>query len=183
MPIALTGWARMRAADPGYYGPWRRAYIELASRIVSGLGLREGPQVLEVGPHVCPLVMHCHTLDIREQLRPTYLHDARTAPWPMPNGAYELAIALQVWEHLAGRQQPAFRELRRVSRRALLSYPYRWPPTTETGWRADHAGLDERHYRRWTAPYRPARHWVVGEVGAQRKLELFDWTQESAAGE
>lgn len=54
----------------------------------------------------------------------TIQHDARVVPWPIPDKAYDLFLALQVFEHLKGRQREAFSEARRVARHIILTLPY-----------------------------------------------------------
>lgn len=53
-------------------------------------------------------------------------HNATEKPWPIANKQYDLFIALQVWERLDNKQSRAFREVMRVSRAAILSFPYLW---------------------------------------------------------
>src|SRR5215207_4064647 len=79
----------------------------------------EPESCLEIGAYRLPLCRGSDTLDNKPYLpNLTYLHDARQTPWPI-NRSYDLAIALQVWEHLDGRQEKAFGELRRVASQAI----------------------------------------------------------------
>lgn len=66
-----------------------------------------------------------------------YLHDATITPCPIEDKAYDLLIALQVWEHLEGKQQDVFKEVMRVSKMAILSFPYKWKTSCPI-----HSGID-----------------------------------------
>lgn len=134
----INQWDLKRTGDPYYAGRW--PYIEAACEWARGC---DGP-VLEIGARGLPIVPGADTLDVDPQWQPTYLHDAAKTPWPIDNRQYGLVVALQVWEHLAGRQANAFGEVMRVARRAILSFPYRWnnPP--------DHADIGLRRIIEWT---------------------------------
>ena len=112
---------------PYYRGRW--GYYSAAMTILRREGCRE---VLEIGPASVPLVPGSQVMQFHKAsphvrtASPTYVWDATQTPWPIGDKRYDAVVALQVWEHLQGRQQAAFAELRRVARFAVLSFPYRW---------------------------------------------------------
>ena len=53
------------------------------------------------------------------------IHNLNNIPYPIKDKQFDLFIALQVWEHLTN-QIEAFKEVRRVSHNAILSFPYKW---------------------------------------------------------
>ena len=55
-----------------------------------------------------------------------HIFDATIKHWPIENKAYDMFIALQVWEHLDGKQTRAFREVMRIAKKAVFSFPYNW---------------------------------------------------------
>lgn len=65
---------------------------------------------------------------------------------------FDCFIALQVWEHL-DKQAEAFREVMRISKYAILSFPYKWP--RGKGHDKRHVGIDDRIISRWTCGVRP----------------------------
>jgi hypothetical protein len=71
-------------------------------------------------------------------------------PFPVANGAYDLFIALQVWEHLEGCQAAAFAEVRRIARACVLSFPYRW-----TAGSPEHQGIDMARITEWAGGKKP----------------------------
>jgi hypothetical protein len=114
---------------PYYKGRW--GYYAAATEILE----REAPaaaDVLEIGPAMVPLVSGSQLMRLDKPsphvkaAAPTYVWDVRQTPWPIGDKRYAAAAALQVWEHLDGRQPAAFAELRRVARFAVLSFPYKW---------------------------------------------------------
>ena len=164
------------AADNYYAGRW--PYLRFAAEMAANV---EAPpdRVLELGAYHLAIVPDCHTMDIRADLTPTFVHDARITPWPIAAGAYDLFIALQVFEHLggpaSGAQERAFAEIRRVlappsatssgpsgGGTAILSFPYQW--AREAGW---HGGIDLDVITRWAGGRRPGWHAVVGDRTAR----------------
>ncbi len=53
------------------------------------------------------------------------IHDLNNVPYPVKDKQFDLFIALQVWEHLSN-QVDAFKEVKRISYNAILSFPYKW---------------------------------------------------------
>lgn len=182
LDIRSGGFAQRRAMQPVSYADYRRArrrdrYLRhrwcYFSEVIE-MARRLNPQtVLEIGPWNFPLYPAGDTLDRDGRHGPTHLHDARVTPWPISTGAYDLIIALQVWEHLDGRQQEAFAELRRCGRQAILSVPYGWK--LQPG--HSHAGIDDARVRRWTGGFPPAEEILISRPRRRRrKIYLFDFT-------
>ena len=76
-------------------------------------------------------------------------YDLNVTPFKMNNErikthAYETFVALQTWEHLDN-QAAAFSEVMRISKSAILSFPYKWK------WGdARHKGIDGKKIEKWT---------------------------------
>lgn len=153
--ITRADFDAVAAGDPYYNGRW--PFVAAAREVISTLPAVPAQRVLEVGPYRLAVVPGCETMDILPKLEPTYLHNARQMPWPMADGAYELVVGLQVFEHLgprdSGNQERAFAEITRVASRAVLSFPYKWAGG-EDNW---HAGIDLDVIRRWALGQRPDR--------------------------
>ena len=64
-------------------------------------------------------------------------------------------IALQVWEHLGNKQSRAFREVMRISRSAVLSFPYDWDCPKGNANYPEHHRIDEELIGDWTLGVRP----------------------------
>ncbi len=147
-PRTLTyiEWKAASERKAYYEGRWD--YLKEAIGIIQ----RERPRhVLELGPGGLPLVKGSDTMD-RGWFFPTltYRHDATVCPWPVGDKQYDLFVALQVWEHLDGRQREAFSEVMRVARAAVLSFPYKWSRSGDF-----HDGIDESVIAEWTLHTEP----------------------------
>ena len=157
---------RLAAADPYWRGRWE--YLSVAAEFARSVpGAR---RVLEIGPYTQPLVIGADTMDCRVWPggpKPTLLHDATETPWPIADGAYDLAVALQVWEHLTEFGREAFDELTRVARYAVLSLPWNWPGENT------HSGIGWETIDRWTGGLLPYR-WAIAGKTLKRVVILFD---------
>lgn len=145
----------------------RWPYLSIAARWAAASGARS---VLELGAYWLPIVADADTMDRPSHPgpRPTVLHDAAVIPWPVDDGKYDLFIALQVWEHLGTAQAEAFREVLRVARHAILSFPYKWDCPADPV----HHGIDEQRIAEWTCHEPPAE---VVQAGT-RILYRWDWS-------
>jgi len=157
-------------AEP-YYRP-RRGYMNAAGLVASDLIERkELRTALELGPHLRSLIVGADVMDVvrNERLRAEgrqVVHYATKAPWPFPDKAYDLFVALQVFEHLGTRQPEAFLEVRRVARNAILSLPIDWVMADP---RNCHHLVTEERVLGWFAPVVPTRV-VVGNPGHRKRL-------------
>ena len=105
---------------------------------VRGGGAHRGPDPAppsddrpRAGAHLRPVIVgadvmalsHLEDLEAEGQ---EIIHDATVAPWPVADKAYDLFVALQVFEHLGDEQPQTFAEVRRVAKHAILSLPIDW---------------------------------------------------------
>ncbi len=155
---------RLAADDPYWRGRWE--YLSVAAEFARDLpGVQK---VLEIGPYTQPLVIGADTMDRRVWPgghEPTFPHDATKTPWPIADGAYDLIVALQVWEHLTGFEREAFGELVRVARWAILSLPWGWPGDNT------HSGIDWPTVNEWTGNRMPVCRRICGKL--PRMVVLF----------
>lgn len=167
LPVLTRGEFRaLEAKDRYWQGRW--GYLSTA---IWWMG--EGPTgaVLEIGPYKKPLLETADVLDVRPYAgagRTTYAWDAAKTPWPIRDDRYDLVIALQVWEHLGDQQRAAFAEVRRIARRAILSFPYRWHCPGDC-----HHAIDDAVIADWTLQTRPTRTQLVD----RRMLYAFTFPQ------
>lgn len=82
--------------------------------------------ILEIGANGFCLCEESTKLDIDQSIDADIYWDITKIPWPIDEKKFDLVIALQVWEHLGDKQREAFIEMRRVTKNAILSYPYKW---------------------------------------------------------
>jgi Methyltransferase domain len=154
-----------------YYRP-RRVYLSAAAAAARELiDRRQLRTALELGPHLRPLIVGADVMDIvrNDALRAEgrrIIHDATAVPWPFDDKAYDLFVALQVFEHLGDRQPEAFREVRRIARHAILSLPIDWVMADPANC---HHGLTHERALAWFAPVVPTRI-LVGNPGHRKRL-------------
>lgn len=142
----------------------RWGYLSRAGEMLRELGPLE--RGLEIGPGPTEgesFLRGGQTLDMRGA--PTIRHDAGVVPWPIADNAYDIVVALQVWEHLEGRQRDAFRECLRVARFVMLSFPYRWKTKNETHRMITRAKIEE-----WTCSVPPMRTVLVRDPPHRMRL-------------
>jgi hypothetical protein len=169
-PLTHPEFEEMAAAFPYYNGRW--GYMSAALAQASTLIRRHHlTTALELGAPVRPIIVGADVMDIkaRPELDPTIpitIHDATQAPWPVGDKAYDLFLALQVFEHLRDRQPEAFLEVRRVARHAIISLPIDWEMDDP---RNCHHHISNERVLSWFAPISPTRV-IEGNSGKRRRL-------------
>jgi hypothetical protein len=169
-PLRNHELVELAAAEP-YYKP-RRVYLSAAGSVARELiERRQLGTALELGPHLRPLIVGADVMDVvaNEALRAEgqrIVHDATSIPWPVADKAYDLFVALQVFEHLGTGQPEGFLEVRRIARHAILSLPIDWVMADPANC---HHGLTNERVLGWFAPVRPTRV-VVGNPGHRKRL-------------
>ena len=148
--------------DPDYYKPVRWTYYCTVIQLLRSL---EFHSALELGSYRMPLIVGSDTMDCLGEFKPTYVHDAGIAPWPIADKQYDMFLGLQVWEHLSGRQSEAFCELSRVARRAILSFPLRWNCPKDP----IHHNITESTIAQWTN-HATAESTVVVRTGERARI-------------
>ncbi len=129
--------------------------------------------VLELGPSFQTVVKGCDIMvrpehDVwgrPEKYARQYEHDATVTPWPVADKQYDLFIALQVWEHLGPRQKEAFKEVVRISKMAVLSFPYMWICPEDDPNYPEHHMIDESIIAEWTLHIPPVKTVKIPRTG------------------
>jgi methyltransferase family protein len=171
-PIGRAEFDAMVDEFPYYSNRWgyMSAALVQAGRLIRD---RDLTSALELGAPVRPIVVGAHVMD--NTMRPVYdtsvpatTHDATVVPWPFADKAFDLFIALQVFEHLKDRQPEAFREVRRIARHAILSLPIDWVMDDP---RNCHHMIPEERVLSWFAPVVPTR--VIENMTGRRKRLIY----------
>ncbi len=150
---------------------------DLYSKAQELIAETQAESVLELGSYRLPLVVGSDTMDRNDKFQPTYAHDAGLAPWPIADERYDVFVALQVWEHLEGRQIAAFREVRRIAKSAILSFPYRWDCRKSN---PSHHGITEETIAAWTEGCPAEKVIVIPSKNNHRRI-LYHFDFEKAA--
>jgi hypothetical protein len=131
-------------------------------------------KVLELGPSFQTIVKNCDVMikpesDVwgrpEKYVAKEYEHDATVIPWPVKEKEYDLFIALQVWEHLEGKQKEAFKEVMRTSKMAILSFPYMWDCPKDNANYPEHHMIDEKIISEWTLNVEPIKVIKIPRTG------------------
>jgi SAM-dependent methyltransferase len=114
-------------------------------------------RILEAGSSKMPLNTVSYLFDLPQ-------HDLNKIPYPFQDKFFDIAVALQVWEHL-DKQAEAFREFARISKNIILSFPYRWDFGDNK-----HRGIDDKKILTWSCGIKPDRSTVI----MQRNICLWN---------
>ena len=131
---------------------------------------------LELGAHLRPVIVgadvmalsHRDDLDAEGQ---EVIHDATVAPWPVADKAYDLFVALQVFEHLGDKQPQTFAEVRRVAKHAILSLPIDWEMPDPNNC---HHQISNEKVLSWFAPVKPTRIELGNGGNKKRFVYVFE---------
>jgi GTPase SAR1 family protein len=110
----------------GYKHRWK--YYSRAVEIAKTLDINNPSDVLEMGTMGVSIVPNSLSIDYDEKWdfkgkKPTYPHDARVIPWPVPTKKFKLFVALRVFQHLAPNQKECFLEAKRIAENVLIVVP------------------------------------------------------------
>ena len=168
--MTRTEFDAMVVRFPYYRHRWgyMSAALKQATKLIEGHGLQTA---LELGAPVRPIIVGADVMDkkARPELDPSVsirVFDATQSPWPVDDKAYDLFMALQVFEHLTDRQREAFLEVRRIARHAIISLPIDWEMPDP---RNCHHQISNERVLSWFAPIVPTRI-VQGTGGHRRRL-------------
>jgi hypothetical protein len=160
-------------------GPGGRYYAGRWEYFKEVLGIirdQKPKSVIELGPGLLPIVKNSDVIMNPEQDsfgKPdktggkVFTFDATSKPWPINDKQYDLFIALQVWEHLDNKQSRAFREVMRISKMAVLSFPYDWEGGEEKPSHRAHRSIDRELIEDWTLHIKPEKIIEIARTGAE----------------
>ena len=155
-----------------YLGRW-----EYYKEVISIIEKEKPKNTIELGPGYMPIVKNgdiiLNPLDDQfgkpnESQSHIYMFDATIKPWSINDKAYDMFIALQVWEHLDGKQTRTFREVMRIAKKAVLSFPYHWDGgiLDRPSHRA-HRDVDMELIHDWTLGIKPKFTIEIGRTGSE----------------
>jgi len=135
---------------------YRWQYMEYVIDLLKEL-CPDDNKLCEVGTFGIPLSdksfdMIYPVLDLDET---PYRYNNTTFKNIIPDKSYKFFVALQVFEHL-DKQPEAFREVMRISKVAILSFPYRWSWGDKR-----HKGITRDTINKWTCNIKPARENII----------------------
>ena len=122
------------SANDQYYteNRWNHYYREMIDELSKFKNINS---ILEMGPYKAPFVENSDVIDIHDyskyfpfKCNNVIVHDCMELPYPIEDKKYDLVIACHVIEHLgySGEQVDIFKEIARISKKAIISLPYKW---------------------------------------------------------
>jgi len=143
---------RIKSLNIPYWNEGKRYrwdYMAVALRMMKSCG----NNTLEMGTMGIPINDNSYLLDIDKKglvNKRGKLHDLNKIPYKwFTDNCFDCSCGLQVFEHLEN--QPAiFKELCRISKNVVLSFPYKWNHGDHM-----HKGIDEDKIAEWTCHVEP----------------------------
>ena len=154
--------ARVKELNSDYWNEgasYRWEYMAEAIRMLEEIG---GVKTCEAGASGIPLNSESflmdsphYDLDITPYKCRVNHDDGRYEIVPIEDNFFQAFVALQVWEHLKN-PVAAFSEVKRISRAAILSVPYKWKHGD-----AQHQNIDMNKILEWTSGLAPDKTVIV----------------------
>jgi hypothetical protein len=145
-------------------GRWKYMWVA-----INELRVLNPQTILELGAYKINLTDISDNMDLnlkyidRKNLKnKIYIQDATSLPWDIEDKYYDVFIGLQVFEHFKNKKQSeVFNEIMRISKNAILSFPYKWnTPNNIT-----HHNIDDEIIRKWTNNIMPVK---IKEINAPK---------------
>lgn len=142
---------RVETMNSNYWNEGKGYRWDYISYVIDQAQQLGAVRTIEAGASGIPLNSDSYLFDLPE-------HDLNIIPYhikiddggaPIHDKYYDCFIALQVWEHLDN-QAAAFREVMRISKAAILSFPYMWNHGDKR-----HRGIDDAKIKAWTCGVEP----------------------------
>ena len=162
----------LNGSNKNYYtGRWE--YFKEVIQIIDSI---EISSALEIGPGFLPVIKNADLLlspkedqfGSPEKIENKMIaHDITEKAWPIKDKEYDIAVALQVWEHLDNKQGRAFRELMRITKRAILSFPYLWEGGEDKHMHRIHHNIDKYIIGDWTLNIPPKKIVKIPRTGKE----------------
>lgn len=139
---------------------WKEGYKyrwEYMSYAIFQANQLKAEKIIEAGTSGVPLFLDSYLFELPE-------HDLNVVPYKfgyekieIPYKFFDCFIALQVWEHLDN-QSEAFREVMRISKSAILSFPYKWNHGDKR-----HRGINAEKIKQWTCGVEPVSIKIINQ--------------------
>ena len=153
-----------------YWEAKREARWEYMSFVIDRLKEFDLNNICEAGASLLPLHSGSFliTQNSGEQVtKRGIIHDLNKIPYPILDKEFDCFVALQVWEHLIN-QRDAFKEVMRISRMAVMSFPLNWQIGDYM-----HLGITHETIRQWTLYEEPLFSTIITEEPDLQRLICF----------
>ena len=149
----------------------RWKYMESVIKLLKTINFNN---ILEIGAYKINYTDLSDNLDLKlEYIDPDnlnnkiYIKDATNTPWSeIPNKYYDIVLCCQVFEHLNNKQLNVFNEIKRISKEAIITIPYKWNNVPKNNC---HYMITDEHIKKWTNNYK----FSYSEIIEKRKLLYY----------
>jgi hypothetical protein len=125
------------SVDGGYYKSKNGSRFDYFKEVIKQIKIIDKfdkiNKTLELGPYKTPLIKNGDIMDLKNysdeypiEVGDFFQHDASIVPYPFKDKEYDLIIACQVLEHLKKNQKEVIKEFNRISKRVIITLPYKW---------------------------------------------------------
>jgi len=134
--------------------------------VVKELELISPKTAIELGSYKISLMNFSDNMGLDEKFfdpnnlkNKNYIFDAKKTPWPIRDKEYDVFVALQVLEHLSPNQSDVFKEIKRISKKCILTLPYKW----DAPGNKNHHNITDDIISNWTNQETPYKKIVLGK--------------------
>lgn len=154
-----------------FLGRWK--YIDV---VIKELKIINPQKILELGAYKINLTNISDNMDLKLDYidsdnidNKKYILDAINLPWNIEGKYYDVFIGLQVFEHFKNNKQyDVFNEIMRISKYAILSFPYKWNKPEDLS----HHNIDDEIIKKWTNNKTPEKIIYIN-TPKQRKRVIY----------
>ena len=165
---------------------WKRSYksrwcyfkeiINEINKLTNGI---DNPKILELGAFCINFTDVSDNIDININYidydnvhNEIYIMDLREEKrWDIPDKHYDLVIASQIFEHLEGHQLFTFNEIKRVSKKAIITIPYKWNSPNDKM----HHNITTDHFDKWTDNFMFNEQYAVRCNNLLRLFRIYEF--------
>lgn len=165
---------QVKKLDTNYWNNSYKVRWDYMEPIIDKLKNINPSTALEIGTAGISLMTFSDTLDnvekyIGNKHTSQYIFDARNTPWDIPSKKYDVVVALQVLEHLGPNQLDIFKEIKRITKEAIISLPYLWHCNNPANC---HHMIDDEKILEWTNNEQPYDRKVYSTKNNTSRIEL-----------
>jgi hypothetical protein len=146
--------------NKSFDGRW--VYME---PVIKELEMMSPESAIELGSYKISLMSFSDNMGLDEKYfdpsnlnNNNYVFDARTTPWPIDDKQYDVFVALQVLEHLSPNQSDVFNEIKRISKKCILTLPYLWNAPGDR----NHHNITDEIINGWINQEKPYKKVILG---------------------
>jgi len=143
---------KIKSLNMPYWNEGRRYRWDYMLPVIEYMKSIGAVNTLEMGTMRLPLNNTSYQFELKKSdivTKRGKIQDLNNPPFGFKDNHFDCAVALQVFEHLDN-QAETFKELCRISKNVVLSFPFKWNHGDSR-----HRGIDEKKIAEWTCNKKP----------------------------